>query len=82
MLLAAEISADLKRLFSGLRTKTPLRKKHFKPIIVLTHKNSLLSKELYRTVFDRSELVFDMVTFLGSIQKLKKKIVCQKFSIE
>ena len=47
-----------------------------------THKNSLVSEESYRKVFDLTKAVFDMGTSLGSNPKLKKKIVCQKFSIE
>ena len=45
------------------------------PIRVLTQNNSLVSKESYRKAFDRSEAVFDMGTFLGSILKLKKNCV-------
>ena len=48
----------------------------------LTHKNSLVSKESYRKVFERTEKKIDMGTSLRSMSKLKFFFVCKKFSFE
>ena len=45
----------------------------------MTYKNSLISEESYRKVFDRTEAVFDMGTSLGSNPKLKKKTCVKNF---
>ena len=52
------------------------------PIGVLTHKNSLVSKESYRKVFDRTEADFDMGTSMGSMPEVNFFFVSQNFSIE
>ena len=52
------------------------------PIRVLTHKNSLVSKESYRKVFDCTKKKFNMGAPIGSMSKLKFFFVSQKFSIE
>ena len=41
------------------------------PIWVLTRENSLVSKESYRKVFDRSEANFDIGTYIGSMSTMK-----------
>ena len=52
------------------------------PIGVLTNKNSLVSKESYKKVFDRSEANFDVSISMGSVPDVKLFFVSQKFSIE
>ena len=43
---------------------------HCMTIRVLTHQNSLISKESYRKVFDRSEANFHMGTSMGSMHEV------------
>ena len=52
------------------------------PIGVLTHQNSLVTKESYWKVFDRSEADFDMGTSMGSMPEVIFFFVSQFFLIE
>ena len=51
------------------------------PVGVLTHKNSLISKEPYNKLLDRTEAIFDSDTPMDPGPKLKKKDLCKKIEL-
>ena len=51
------------------------------PVGVLTHKNSLISKESYNKLLDRTEAIFDSDTPMDPGPKLKKKDLCKKIEL-
>ena len=50
--------------YEGVKNARKLTSNHYMPIRVLTKQNSLVSKGLYRKVFDRTEPNFDLDTSL------------------
>ena len=51
------------------------------PVGVLTHKNSLISKESHNKLLDRTEAIFDSDTPMDPGPKLKKKDLCKKIEL-